>query len=146
MAKTLVSDGVTGSIRERGCRNCQAVNTQPRCCQTPVWTGVGHDPSARHLHMKMVVTGREAGKIIWNTQFADFAVAMGFIPKVCRVRVPQTKGKVERLVRYVKDNFFPGRNFTDLENLHQQALSRCKAVDSKPRGTTGKIPLQLHIR
>lgn len=68
---------------------------------------------------------------------------MGFAPKVCRVRVPQTKGKVELLVRYVKDNFFPGRSFTDLEDLNQQALSWCKAVDSKPHGTTGKIPLQV---
>ena len=55
--------------------------------------------------MKTVVAGREAGKVIWNTQFADFAVEMGFVPKVCRVRTPQTKGKVERLVQYVKENF-----------------------------------------
>ena len=56
-------------------------------------------------NMKTVVTGREAGKVIWNTQFSDFAVEMGFVPKVCRVRTPQTKGKVERLVQYVKENF-----------------------------------------
>ncbi|PMZ49137.1 IS21 family transposase, partial [Pseudomonas sp. FW306-2-11AC] len=72
-------------------------------------------------NMKTVVAGREAGKVIWNAQFADFAVEMGFVPKVCRVRMPQTKGKVERLVRYVKENFFPGRSFTDLEDLNQQA-------------------------
>ena len=93
--------------------------------------------------MTKVVAGRDAGKVIWNAQFADFAVEMGFVPKVCRVRMPQTKGKVERLVRYVKENFFPGRSFTDLEDLNQQALSWCKAVDSKPHGTTGKIPLQV---
>lgn len=59
---------------------------------------------------------------------------MGFLPKVCRVRNPQTKGKVERLVRYVKENFFPGRKFTDLEDLNRQALLWCQAVDSKPHG------------
>ena len=48
-----------------------------------------------------------------------FAVDMGFLPKVCKVRRPQTKGKVERLVHYVKDNFFPGRSFTDLEDLNR---------------------------
>lgn len=42
-------------------------------------------------NMKTVVVGREAGKVRWNTSFADFAVDMGFIPKVCRVRMPQTK-------------------------------------------------------
>ena len=76
-------------------------------------------------NMKTVVAGREAGKVIWNTQFSDFAVEMGFLPKVCRVRKPQTKGKVERLVRYVKENFFPGRKFTDLEDLNRQAQLWC---------------------
>ena len=93
-------------------------------------------------NMKTVVTGREAGKVLWNTQFADFAAEMGFVPKVCQVRRPQTKGKVERLVRYVKENFFPGRSFSDLEDLNQQALEWCRKADSKPHGTTGKIPLQ----
>ena len=93
-------------------------------------------------NMKTVVIGREAGKIIWNPQFADFAVDMGFLPKVCKVRKPQTKGKVERLVHYVKDNFFPGRSFVDLEDLNRQALAWCKKADSKIHGTTGKIPLR----
>ena len=93
-------------------------------------------------NMKTVVVSREAGKTIWNQQFADFAVDMGFVPKVCRVRRPQTKGKVERLVHYVKDNFFPGRSFTDLEDLNRQALNWCRKADSKVHGTTGKIPLR----
>ena len=28
-------------------------------------------------NMKTVVAGREAGKVIWNPQFSDFAVEMG---------------------------------------------------------------------
>lgn len=74
-------------------------------------------------NMKTVVAGREAGKVIWNPQFSDFAVEMGFVPKVCRVRIPQTKGIVERLIRYVKENFFPGRNFVNLENLNRQTIA-----------------------
>ena len=71
--------------------------------------------------MKSVVAGREAGKVIWNTQFSDFVVEMGFLPKVCRVRMPQTKEKVERLVWYVKENSFPSRKFTDLEEQSLRA-------------------------
>ncbi len=93
-------------------------------------------------NMKTVVVGRELGKPIWNTKFADFAVDIGFVPKVCRVRMPQTKGKVERLVRYVKENFFPGRQFEDLEDLNCQARQWCHMADSKKHGTTGKIPLR----
>lgn len=94
-------------------------------------------------NMKTVTLGRESGKVISNTQFADFAVDMGFGPRVCRVRTPQIKGKVERLVRYVKENFFPGRRFSDLEDLNRQALAWCRQADSKPHGTTGRVPLQV---
>ena len=93
-------------------------------------------------NMKTVVDHREAGQTVWNSKFADFASDMGFIPKVCRVRRPQTKGKVERLVQYVKNNFLPGRIFTGLEDLNLQALEWCKKADSKVHGTTGKIPLE----
>jgi transposase len=93
-------------------------------------------------NMKTVVTGREAGKPIWNTRFADFAAELGFVPKVCRIRSPQTKGKVERLVRYVKGNFLPGRQFEDLEDLNRQALSWCRQADEKIHHTTGKTPLR----
>lgn len=92
-------------------------------------------------NMKTVVDHREAGKVIWNPQFADFSAEIGFVPKVCKVRKPQTKGKVERLVRYVKDNFFHGRVFENLEDLNRQAIQWCRQADSKPHSTTGKIPL-----
>jgi len=92
--------------------------------------------------MKTVIIGSEAGKPIWNSRFSDFAADMGFVPKVCKPRKPQTKGKVERLVDYVKDNFLPGRIFVDLEDLNSQALVWCKHVDSKVHGTTGEIPLR----
>lgn len=91
-------------------------------------------------NMKTVVDHREAGKVIWNPQFANFAAELGFVPKVCKVRKPQTKGKVERLVRYVKENFFPGRIFTNLEDLNRQALQWCHQVNAKVHATTGKIP------
>ena len=91
--------------------------------------------------MKTVILGMEAGTPIWNKGFEYFAADMGFVSKVCRPRRPQTKGKVERLVDYLKDNFLPGRQFVDLEDLNNQALQWCKHVDSKIHGTTGEIPL-----
>jgi transposase len=92
-------------------------------------------------NMKTVIDGSEAGKPLWNRRFESFAADMGFVPKVCRPRRPQTKGKVERLVDYVKDNFLPGRHFTDADDLNRQAIVWCRHVDGKRHGTTGEIPL-----
>jgi len=60
-------------------------------------------------NMKTVVIERDAygeGQHKLNQSFYQFSKSMGFIPKLCKPYRPQTKGKVERMVRYVRDNFF----------------------------------------
>lgn len=60
-------------------------------------------------NMKTVVLERNAygvGQHRFHTGFYQFAKEMGFIPKLCKPYRPQTKGKVERMVRYVRDNFY----------------------------------------
>ena len=94
-------------------------------------------------NMKTVVLRHEAGKTIFLPAFESFCADMGFLPKTCQVRRPQTKGKVERLVRYLKENFLPGRRFTNLFDLNAQVLQWCQHVDSKKHSTTGRIPLQM---
>ncbi len=60
-------------------------------------------------NMKTVVIERDAygeGQHKLNQSFYQFSKAMGFIPKLCKPYKAQTKGKVERRVRYVRDNFY----------------------------------------
>ncbi|MBR8661833.1 transposase, partial [Anoxybacillus rupiensis] len=66
--------------------------------------------------------------------------AIGLVPKVCKVRRPETKGKVERGVHYVKYNFLPGKRFVDLQDLNQQALFWCDKINRRIHGTTGERP------
>lgn len=96
--------------------------------------------------MKTVIIGMEAQVPLWNSRFADFTVDIGFVIKVCKAKRPQTKGKVERLVNYVKDNFIPGVTFTDIGDLNLQAYLWCNKVNSKRHGTTGEIPLKVLAR
>ena len=50
--------------------------------------------------------GRDAqGEPVWNARFLDFALRVGFDPQLCRAYRAQTKGKVERGLRYVGENF-----------------------------------------
>ena len=60
-------------------------------------------------NMKTVVLERHAygfGQHRFNPKFYQFAKEMGFMPELCKPYRPQTKGKVERMVRYVRDNFY----------------------------------------
>lgn len=91
--------------------------------------------------MKTVVLGMgDDRKPRWHSLFADFAAVIGLVPKVCRVRRPETKGKVERGVQYVKNNFIPGRQFIDLQDLNRQALQWCDRINRRIHGTTGERP------
>lgn len=55
-----------------------------------------------------------------NPRFLDFARYYGFAPRLCEPMRAQTKGKVERVIGYVRDNFFKGRSFADLGHLNRQ--------------------------
>lgn len=93
-------------------------------------------------NMKTVTIGREAGKPIWNKGMLEFANDMGFVMKVCKIRRPQTKGKVERLVGYVKDNFMAGRTFSDISDLNSQARDWCEKVNGKISAAINEPPLK----
>lgn len=75
--------------------------------------------------MKQVIIKRalKSSDSKWNSQFEGFFKCFGFIPRFCGPYRPQTKGKIEKTVGYVKRNSFLGRRFTYLEELNSQVNS-----------------------
>ncbi len=74
-----------------------------------------------------------------NKRLAAFACHYGFIPKRCRVRRPETKGKVERFNQYLEGNFFEGIETTDfhLDELNESVRSWIGRIkDKKISGLT----------
>ena len=93
-------------------------------------------------NMKSVVIRRDSeGHPIWQKDYELFMGNIGFQTKLCKSRHPFTKGAVKRLVRFVKDNFLPGRVFHELTDLNYEAIQWCnrqnacyhKAVDCIPK-------------
>jgi transposase len=79
-----------------------------------------------------------------NPLFVDFASHYGFAIKTHRIRRPRTKGKVERMVHYVKDNFLNGRTFADLADLNVQVHHwLMHTANVRVHATTGRRPLDL---
>jgi transposase len=79
----------------------------------------------------------------WNPLFEDFFRYIGFTPRLCRPYRAATKGKIERAIRFERDNFLKGRRFSSLQELNSEALAWARKVDSRPHGTTGVPPLEL---
>jgi len=67
---------------------------------------------------KVVVTGYDGEQPIYNTRFLAFATHYGFKPRACRLKRPQTKGKIERPFWFVETNLLNARTFSSLEHLN----------------------------
>ena len=79
-----------------------------------------------------------------NEQFLDFSRYYGFTAKTHRPYRPRTKGKVERGVGYLKNNFLAGRVFDDLTDLNAQAVNWAEhTANVRVHGTTGVAPIEL---
>lgn len=96
-------------------------------------------------NMKSVVVGRDLeGKPIWQKDYESFMKTVGFATKLCKPRHPFTKGKVERLIRFVKNNFLAGRTFWNISDLNEAALAWCNEVDQCYKKEIDDIPNFLH--
>jgi len=84
------------------------------------------------------------GPLIENAEFLRFSAHWGFRPRACRPYRARTKGKVERPIRYVREDFFYGRSFANDEDLNDQAERWLAAVaNERIHGTTGQRPVEL---
>ena len=103
----------------------------------------GYTKEILYDNMKQVVITRalKSTDSEWNTKFEDFFKQYGFIPRLCRPYRPQTKGKIENTVGYVRRDFFLGGSFSSVSDINVQAITWLKRVNSSVHGTTHEIPL-----
>lgn len=96
-------------------------------------------------NMKSVVTRRDPeGHPIWQHDYEAFMKLIGFDTKLCKPRHPFTKGAVERLIRFVKDNFLAGRLCSNITELNIQALQWCHQQNARYHRAVDCIPDEKH--
>lgn len=82
------------------------------------------------------------GRLLENPEFARFAAHWSFAIRACRPYRAQTKGKVERPVHYLRDNFVYGRGFLGDGDLAAQTITWLDTVANvRVHGTTREQPL-----
>jgi phosphoglycolate phosphatase-like HAD superfamily hydrolase len=64
--------------------------------------------------------------IRFHPDLLAFAAAHRYEPRPVAVARGNEKGRVERSIRYIRDNFFAARTFTDLDDLNAQAQAWCE--------------------
>ena len=92
-------------------------------------------------NQKAAVLTHRPGAVHFNERFNALAKHYGFVPKACRPYRARTKGKVERMVGYVKQHFFVRyRAFESFAHLNEQLEQwLAQEADQRLHGTVNEV-------
>lgn len=77
-----------------------------------------------------------------NKSFLEYAQSRNFIPDPANIGHAKGKPIIERMIPYVRDNFFKGEKFLGIDDCSQRATHWCtKVAGTRVHGTTGKVPI-----
>ena len=96
---------------------------------------------------RTLVVSENSGDIILTKSFKQFQDEIGFELYVCRKADPESKGKVENLVKFVKTSFFSARTFDDFEDVKPSLSSwMVRTANGKISQATGLVPANLLVK
>ncbi len=79
-------------------------------------------------NLKSAVLERRGDAIRFNPTLLEFAAHYRYEPQPVAVYRGNEKGRVERGIRYIRDNFWPARQWKDLDDLNAQAKTWCETT------------------
>ena len=124
----------------RFCPN-QSLDTVMRCHIAAFDAMGGVCTEILYDRMKTAVIGEDAaGVVTYNASLVALLAHYGSAPRACQPYRAKTKGKVERPFRYIRQDFFLGRSFRDLDDLNAQ-FEEWRTTIANPRvhATTNRI-------
>ena len=85
-----------------------------------------------------------AGDLMLTTVFRKYVDERKISTWFCRKADPESKGKVENVVKYVKQNFLYNRSYFDLETLQDEVVAWLnRTANHNPHGKTKQPPFEL---
>jgi transposase len=87
------------------------------------WQGIPH--ILLYDNLKSAVLERQGDAIRFHPTLLTFAGHYRYEPRPVAVYRGNEKGRVERSIRYIRDNFFAARQWKDLNDLNAQAEEWC---------------------
>ena len=79
----------------------------------------------------IISVNENAGDFILTAAFQAYVETRGFKVRLCRKADPESKGKVESVVKFVKRNFAENRIYAGLEDWNQRSLNWLKRTGNR---------------
>lgn len=90
---------------------------------------------------RVLITDENLGDVLLTQEFMSYVQQMDFTPIFCRKSDPESKGKVENVVKYVKNNFLRGRIYLGDDELNQSAIGwLTRTANGKEHAGIKKVP------
>lgn len=95
---------------------------------------------------RLFLIDERLGELLLTQDFKAYIFEQELKVHFCRKADPESKGKIENVIKFVKNNFLYERMYYDLETLQAQALQwLLRTGNGMPHTTTRKVPLQEWI-
>jgi transposase len=105
----------------------QKIETLLDCHRRAFLTLGGVPRTILYDNMKTVVVERLGSSIRYHDALIEFREHWLFQPSVCAPYQPQSKGRVERSIRYFRGSFFEARAISDIGTLNIEAQAWCES-------------------
>ena len=93
---------------------------------------------------RIIIVSENAGDIICTETFQNYMNHMRFKMRLCRAYDPESKGKVEAVVKFVKNNFARHRLFKDIDTFNDECLLWLdRTGNGKVHDITKKVPKEV---
>jgi transposase len=95
---------------------------------------------------RVMAVSENAGELILTEKFESYRGYAGFNVRLCRAYDPESKGKIEAVIKYVKNNFLGFRVYNGLSRLNSEGmawLERC--ANGQKHETTKMIPNRMYM-
>jgi transposase len=90
---------------------------------------------------KVFLADENKGDLLMTDAFKNYCRERAFRLHFCRKADPESKGKIENVVKYVKQNFLYNRPFTDVDILNSEALAWLgRTANAQLHAGTKKVP------
>lgn len=91
---------------------------------------------------RLFLVDENLGDLLLTHDFKNYVFEQDFRIHFCRKSDPESKGKVENVVKFLKQNFLYGRSYYDIETLQAQVLGWLERTgNGMMHSTIRKIPM-----
>ncbi len=93
---------------------------------------------------KILAVSENHGDIIYTNEFQIFKETIGFDVFLCHGADPESKGRIENVVKYLKHGFAEHRTYEDIDSFNEACIAWLERTgNQKVHETTKKIPAEV---